>query len=287
MENIPKRSRRRAPGEEQPQFAPFYTSESAATVLPQTPPPSPEQQKRTVGQKIRYGLLTVIGVLGELLITAAYLVGMFAVWQLFWTTFEVEADRDQQVSVFHSSLGEVPQQISTDLRYDVPPALTDVATGDVFATMYVPRWDMMQIPLAEGVDQWILDQAFAGHYAGKFESAMPGQVGNFSVAAHRRTYGNSFRRIHEIVEGDPIVVETKDAFIVYKATTHKIVLPSESSVLAPVPGDWNAKPTEQYMTMTTCDPEWGNSHRYIQHLKFDHWVPRQSGLPAEIMQSGK
>ncbi|AOZ73391.1 hypothetical protein BK816_00085 [Boudabousia tangfeifanii] len=241
-----------------------------------------EKTERTLFQKIRYAILTVIGVLGELLITAAFVVGMFAVWQLFWTTFEVEAGRDQQVAAFEKTLPDAPKTVSNDIRTDPPPPIGDVAHGAVFATMYVPRWHMMQIPVAQGVDQYILDQAFAGHYVGQYPTAMPGELGNFSVAAHRRSYGNSFRRINTIQPGDPIVVETKDAYLVFHATDHQIVLPSQSDVIAPVPGDWHASPTERLMTMTTCDPEWGNSHRYIQHLKFSHWVPRESGIPVEL-----
>ncbi|MBV7363117.1 class E sortase [Actinomycetaceae bacterium TAE3-ERU4] len=242
----------------------------------------PEKKKHSFWSTLHWGFLTFLGLIGELLITASFLVGMFAVWQLFWTTLEVEATRDQQVAVFEQSLPAAPKNISTDLRYDAPPKVDKVKTGEVFATMYVPRWQMMQIPVAESTEQWVLDQAFAGHYAGKYDTAMPGEIGNFSVAAHRRSYGNSFRLIHNIKPGDPVVVETKDAFIVYKATNHQIVLPNKTDVIAPVPGNWKAIPEKRFMTMTTCDPEWGNSHRYIQHLEFDHWVPRKSGIPVEI-----
>ena len=259
------------------------TRSRAHTGAPATPP----TPKRTVGQQIRWVLLSILGVIGELLITASFLVAMFAVWQLFWTTFEVEATRDQQVTAFQHSLPPAPSNISNDLRYDAPPPVGDYKTGEVFATLYVPRWDMMQIPVAQGVDQWVLDQAFAGHYAGKHPTAMPGEIGNFAVAGHRRTYGNSFRLIHEIREGDPVVVETKDAFIVYKANKHEIVLPNQTEVIAPFPGNWNEQPVDRMMTFTTCDPEWGNSHRYAQHFKFDHWVPRSSGIPVEITKELK
>ncbi|OKL48536.1 hypothetical protein BSR28_02285 [Boudabousia liubingyangii] len=252
-----------------------------------TPTRSAHRRQRTAGQKIRYAILTLIGFIGELLITASFVIGMFAIWQLYWTTLEVEAGRDQQVTVFQDSLPPAPSHISNDIRHDAPPEVGNVPDGQVFATMYVPRWNMMQIPIAQGTQQYILDQAFAGHYDGKIKTAMPGQLGNFSVAAHRRTYGNSFRRIHEIQEGDPIIVETKDAYLVYKATKHQIVLPSDSAVIAPVPGDWGAEPKKRLMTMTTCDPEFGNSHRYIQHLQLDHWVPRESGIPVEMTQELK
>ena len=45
-----------------------------------------------------------------------------------------------------------------------------------------------------------------------------------------------------------------------------------------------AAPTmESLMTMTTCHPEYGNWQRYIVHLKFESWTPKDTGVPAELV----
>ena len=31
----------------------------------------------------------IVGVIGELLITFAFVIGLFSVWQLYWTTYQV------------------------------------------------------------------------------------------------------------------------------------------------------------------------------------------------------
>jgi sortase A len=36
------------------------------------------------------------------------------------------------------------------------------------------------------------------------------------------------------------------------------------------------------MTMTTCHPEYGNSERYIVHLRFESWTPKDTGVPQEL-----
>ena len=40
---------------------------------------------------------------------------------------------------------------------------------------------------------------------------------------------------------------------------------------------------ERWMTMTTCHPEYGNWQRYIVHLKFESWTPKDTGVPAELV----
>ena len=46
--------------------------------------------------------VTFLSVIGELLITIAVILGLFAVWQLYWTTYKVEGPRAQAVADFSS-----------------------------------------------------------------------------------------------------------------------------------------------------------------------------------------
>ena len=64
---------------------------------------------------------------------------------------------------------------------------------------------------------------------------MPGEVGNFAVAAHRTTYGKPFNRIAELHVNDAIVVETADGWYTYRFRTLEYVTPDEVEVLLPVP----------------------------------------------------
>ena len=85
-----------------------------------------------------------------------------------------------------------------------------------------------------------------------------------------------------------MVVETAAAYVVYTVDSHEIVEaddPTNNRVIAPVIGDasFSQIPTERWMTMTTCHPEYGNSQRYIVHLRFDSWTPKDTGLPQELL----
>lgn len=86
--------------------------------------------------------------------------------------------------------------------------------------------------------------------------------------------------------GDTVVMETANEWLIYKVRDHKIVLPTQSDVILPVPEKPGEQPSERLMTMTTCNPEYGNWERYIVHLTFNHWVPRDSGIPKELAEGG-
>lgn len=225
-------------------------------------------------------LVGLMGVVGEILITAAVVLALFAVWQLYWTTWEVEGPRAQQVAQFEQE--HAAAEGLGERRTDDPPAVQAPADGAVYGVLHVPSWDWMKMPLAQGTTNAVLDLGYAGHYV---ETAQPGEVGNFSVAGHRRTYGNNFRHIDRLAQGDKVVVEVADTYYVYRVETHEIVRPDAVWVVAPVPGDktFSEQPTQRWMTMTTCHPEYSNTERYIVHLLFESWTPKSTGVPQELL----
>ena len=48
----------------------------------------------------------IVGVVGELLITFAIIVGLFSVWQLYWTTYEVAGQVSQTIALHDSQVEE-------------------------------------------------------------------------------------------------------------------------------------------------------------------------------------
>ena len=227
----------------------------------------------------------IVGVVGELLITFAFIVGLFSVWQLYWTTYEVSGQVSQTIASYEDSHQPAKRTLG-EVRTDDPPEFTrEVGDGEVYGLIHVPTWDWMKIPLAEGTTSYVLDQGWAGHYD---MTTQPGGVGNFSVAGHRRTYGNNFRWIDRLTQGDKVVVEVDDRYLVYSMVSSEIIDatdPTQMRVVAPVIDDlsWSETPTERWMTMTTCHPEYGNWQRYIVHLKFESWTPKDTGVPAELV----
>lgn len=229
--------------------------------------------------------LRITGVVGELMITAGVLLGLFVVWQLWWT--DVIAGRTQEQTLAELNWETPPDVVPAPqaLPTGEPPVLGPVPEGEVFATLYVPRFgDDYEVPIRSGIDKrTILDTGNIGHYP---ETAMPGGVGNFSLAAHRTTYSKPFNQIAELEPGDPIIVRTDDTWYVYEATESLIVMPSQVEVIAPVPGllpgEEIPELTERYITLTSCHPMFSAKERFITHGVFRYWMPVSQGIPAEL-----
>ncbi|UFU06635.1 class E sortase [Ruania halotolerans] len=225
---------------------------------------------------------SAVGVLGELLITAGVLLGLFVVWQIWWTDVEGARQANATIEEFNDGLVDIPAQAG-EARTDEPPPEPLALEGNTFAALWVPDWGTdYKFPIAEGVDRpTVLDAGFVGHYP---DTAMPGEVGNFSVAGHRQTYGRPLYDIDTLAEGDSIIVQTHTAWYVYRVTSHQIVDPTQVDVIAPVPGDPSAEATEEMLTLTTCHPLWSIAERYIVHAELDHWIPLEDGMPEELLE---
>ncbi|MGP5384665.1 class E sortase [Brachybacterium tyrofermentans] len=225
-------------------------------------------------------LAAAIGIVGELLLTLGALLLLFLVWQLWWT--DVVADREQSgiIAGLQDDWGSVDQETIAPAQDGPPPRPDTLGENRVWGTMHVPTFDRDTFPLAEGVSlEEVLNVKGAGHYP---DTALPGEVGNFSVAGHRNTYGRVFEDIASLQPGEPIVVETADAFYVYEVTESLIVDPSAVEVIAPAPGEPGAEPTEQMMTLTACHPMYSARERYIVHAEFAYWTDRADGIPEAL-----
>lgn len=225
---------------------------------------------------------SAVGVLGELLITAGVIVALFAVWQVLWTDVTAGRAATGHIEVFEEMLPVSPEQPGSP-QTGPPPEEPAPAAGETFATMFVPRWGAdWEFPIAEGVGRPdVLDAGFVGHYP---TTQLPGEVGNVALAGHRQSYAKPFYGVDSLEVGDEIVVQTAQAWYVYRVTESYITDPTDVAVLAPVPGDPGAEATERTLTLTTCHPLWSTRERWIVHGVLDHWIDRSDGRPAELIE---
>lgn len=221
----------------------------------------------------------VVGGLGELLITAGVLVLLFVAWQLWWT--DVVADRHQAAIV--DSLvddfagGGAAGPPDTSWLDDAHPEL---GGATALAVIRVPRFgEDWARPVIEGTGRPVLALG-VGHYDG---TAAPGEVGNFSLAGHRTTYGRPFHDIDTLREGDRVVVETRPTVYVYEVTGHEIVRPGQTEVIAPVPDEPGEAPTEELLTMTSCHPKYSATLRYVTHGRLVEAIPRAQWRAEEYL----
>ncbi|SFD22903.1 class E sortase [Streptomyces aidingensis] len=242
----------------------------------------PEAQKRSDAAAPRRPSRTVrivagaVSVVGELLITAGVVLGLFVVYSLWWTNVlaDREAARDSDAV---RDLWEEQEQQEGDpggTPADEPPPVFDPADGLGF--LHIPAMTGTDILVKEGTGDDVLNGGVAGYYAGEpVESAMPwDEEGNFSLAAHRDGHGARFHNIHRIEEGDAIVFETKDTWYIYKVYA---ILPETSryntEVLDPIPEESGATEAGRYITLTTCTPIRTSRYRYIVWGELDRTVP--------------
>ncbi len=236
---------------------------------------------QAVTRRPRGPLGWAVQIVGELLITAGLIVVLFVVWQLWWTNIaagqaQSEAVQSMKDSFQHASPLPPPEEG----KEGEPPVRQAPEHGGPIGIVYIPRFgEDYERPVIQGTGSDVLDTLGLGHYA---HSAMPGQVGNFAVAGHRQTNGKVLDQIDKLVAGEKIYVQTADGFYTYTFRNNEIVLPSEVSAIAPVPGHPGQEPKDRIMTLTSCNPRFGAQERIIAYAVMDGWQPNSAGPPAEI-----
>lgn len=244
---------------------------------PAAPAPAPlsrvEARRAARAAKDSFGVIASRAV-GELFITFGVVMLLFVTYQLWWTNVLAGQETDQ-----------AKEQIEdTWAKGETKPEAFE--PGEGFAIMYIPKLDVV-VPVAEGIDKTkVLDKGMAGHYAeGKLKTAMPSdKQGNFAVAGHRNTHGEPFRYINRLKPGDPIVVETQNAYYTYEmASILPQTTPSNVSVIDPVPKGSGFTEPGRYITLTTCTPEFTSTYRMIVWGRLVEERPRSKGKPAALV----
>jgi len=235
-------------------------------------------------------LAIITGLIGELLITAGVLLGLYVVWELVWSTVEARPLQRQALEVVHKRPGYVPPAPDTAAwapEYtDNIPEVAVPDRGEPWVSLHVPRWGYKyNIVIAEGVDKYsILDQGLIGHYP---DTQGPGELGNFAVAGHRITHGEPFAGIQALRDADELIVETDENYLVFAVYDRDIVSPYDMSVIYPVPGQEGVDPVKRLITLTTCHPRYTSTSRYIVWGDFQYWTKKSEGRLKALVPPSK
>ena len=236
--------------------------------------------------------MSVVGVIGELLMTAGVLVFLFVAWQL-WIGDEIySAQRTAQAAEqseewqaeFEASRPPAPEpDASSEPAAVEPPDMPKPGDAEWFANMHIPRFGAdYNYPIAGGVTRAnTLDPIGIGHYN---DAVMPGQLGNFALAAHRTTYGKPFNRIADLRLNDAIVVESPSGWYTYRFRTLEYVTPDEVDVLSEVPQHPELPADGRYITLTSCSPMFSLAERIVAYGVFESYTPREAGPPAALTE---
>ena len=233
---------------------------------------------------------TVIRGIGQTLITFGLVCLLFVVYELWVTDLFTAREQSHLSQEIHQQWKDAPTVEPAPAAPGQPaapftPTAIEVSVGQPFAVLHIPRLaggDGYSRVVVEGVSQTQLAQG-PGHYIG---TATPGEQGNAAFAGHRVGRGSPFLDLDELRPGDPIIVETADAWFTYRVLGdpatgsftgdpsgipgQEIVLPTQLSVISPTPGGPAEGPaTGAYLTLTTCHPKFSAHQRLIIHARLD------------------
>ncbi|WP_137988267.1 class E sortase [Streptomyces vilmorinianum] len=212
----------------------------------------------------------------ELCITIGTLIVLFVVYVMFWTGVRAEGATAGQIDTLEREWVEQPVPDAAA----APPPPKAYTPGRGIAVMYIPRlgkdWEW---PVLEGTATATLKKGL-GHYPA---TARLGGTGNFAVAGHRRTYGDPFKDFPRLRPGDAVVLTDGTTWYTYTIARKPYrTVPTDIGVIDPVPPKSGFDGPGRYLTLTTCEPEWGSSHRLIAWAHLDATRPVTQGKPPAL-----
>lgn len=200
----------------------------------------------------------LVAVLSDVLLTIALFAILYAGYQTYWSSFV----SSRQTT---TARNEIESQWTKS-----PSVMPEPHKG--FALIYIPRLrnKVWALPIVDGVTPHDLIPGM-GHYP---ETKLPGESGNFAIAGHRSTNGEPLANVNLLKQGDEVIVQTATNWYVYTLVMDQIVKPGATWVLEDNPGGLvNKTGIPEVLTITTCDPRWGSTRRWIW------WASLKQALP--------
>jgi sortase A len=151
---------------------------------------------------------------------------------------------------FGPLLGATDNSTSQPATNPVQTVAPEIPHGAILGRVSVPRLGISAM-VRQGVDAETLSKA-VGHVP---STALPGERGNFSIAAHRDTL---FRALRGVRIGDRVDFQSTTGTFAYRVIATQIVRPSDVSVLRSdggpaFLGQVSERPAK-LLTMITCYP---------------------------------
>ncbi|MFC9033957.1 class E sortase [Streptomyces arboris] len=221
-------------------------------------------------------LRLVVRTFSELCITVGALIVLFVAYVLLWTGVKAADAAEGEIETLRSRWAEQPGAASPGPSASPSP----YRGGKPFATLHIPRFGAgWEWPVLENTEASTLQKGL-GHYSG---TARPGETGNFAVAGHRRTYGDPFKDFPRLRPGDAVIVNDGTTWFTYRIAKEPYrTVPTDTAVIDPVPRRSGFEGPGRYLTLTTCEPEWGSSHRLIAWAHLDATRPVSEGKPPDL-----
>ena len=132
--------------------------------------------------------------------------------------------------------------------------------GDAVGTIAIAKLGA-SYTVVQGTDESSLEKG-PGHYP---ETALPGMGQTVAIAGHRTTYLAPFKRINELVAGDPIVVTMPYGRFTYVVQYHRIVAPTDIGVTRNV--------GYERLVLSACNPLYSAAQRIVVFARLAQTFP--------------
>lgn len=220
----------------------------------------------------------LIATLGELLLIAAALLGLFLLYQVWFSNFRADLAATEIAT-------EIEREFSdpSSPAKESAPVIESTVDGTsepkrAIGLLYIPKLksDVWKTPIISDVSGRALSIG-VGHYP---MTALPGDPGNFAIAGHRATNGEPFARFERLAKGDLVYVQTKAGFFTFELFENQKIQEREVWVLDSNPKGL-AEGVESLITLTSCDPRWNSTRRWAWWGKL---VEFSTERPKELNQ---
>ncbi len=201
----------------------------------------------------------LLATLGELLLIAAALLGLYLLYQVWFSNVRSDLATEQLVTEIERQW-EIQSDEATDSAVIIEAASKDSPEPKrAIGLLYIPKLegDVWKTPIISDVSSRALSIG-VGHYP---MTAWPGERGNFAIAGHRATNGEPFARFEKLAEGDLVFVQTKAGFYTYELFDNQKIQEREVWVLDSDPKGLGQE-AESLITLTSCDPRWNSTRRW-------------------------
>lgn len=141
-----------------------------------------------------------------------------------------------------------------------PPDRITAPSINLDAAVQVMTWEMIRQG-GELVSQWVVPDGAAGWHV---NSARPGQPGNTVLSGHHNIRGEVFRYLVDLEPGAGVTLVADGRAYAYRVESKFIVPERDASAEQQAQNaSWIAPTIDDRLTLVTCWPYTGNTHRVI------------------------
>jgi len=171
-----------------------------------------------------------------------------------------DAENAAEVSVQSYVVEQYSTENEIQSYYSQMPVHIEIPSINLNSDIEFARMRTVEV-MGNEYKQWIApDNVVGWHY----DSALLGEIGNTVLNGHHNVYGEVFKNLSKVQEGDEIILQSTTGEYHYKVVS-TMILPErfESEKVRLQNARWIQTSDDERITLVTCWPYNSNTHRVI------------------------